>query len=115
MQFLLRVLISALVVAGVAELGRRSSLLAAILASLPLTSVLALSFLYAETREAGRVIALSWSIFWAVLPSLVFFLTLPLLLKLGLPFVPTMLLSCLVMALAYSVYTALLGHFGVRL
>ncbi len=115
MEFFLRVLISAFVIAGVAEVGRRRGLLAAILASLPLTSILALSFLYAETRDTARVVALSSSIFWAVLPSLVFFLTLPLLLKLGLRFVPAMLLSSAIMALAYSVYTVVLRRLGVGL
>lgn len=115
MQFLLRVLISALIIAGVAELGRRSSVLAAILASLPLTSVLALGFLYAETRQAEQVVTLSWSIFWAVLPSLVFFIALPTFIRLGLSFVPALVTSCVVTALAYSAYAALLGRFGVPL
>lgn len=115
MQFFLRVLISALIIAGVAELGRRSSVLAAILASLPLTSILALSFLYAESRQTEQVVTLSWSIFWAVLPSLVFFIALPTFIKLGLGFVPALVLSCVVMALAYSAYAALLGRFGMTL
>lgn len=115
MQFLLRVLISALIIAGVAELGRRYSVLAAILASLPLTSILALSFLYAETRRTESVVTLSYSIFWAVLPSLIFFIVLPIFIKLGLGFTSAMLLSCVVMALAYSAYAALLGHVGVSL
>ena len=115
MQFLLRVLISALIIASVAELGRRYSVLAAILASLPLTSILALSFLYAETRSTKTVVALSYSIFWAVLPSLIFFVALPLFIKLGLGFVSALLLACIVMALAYSAYAALLGRFGVPL
>lgn len=115
MQFLLRVLISALIIAGVAELGRRYSVLAAILASLPLTSILALSFLYFETRQTEPVVELSYSIFWAVLPSLIFFIALPTLIRLGLSFVPALLLSCVVMALAYSAYAALLGRFGVSL
>jgi uncharacterized membrane protein (GlpM family) len=115
MQFFLRVLISALIIAGVAELGRRYSVLAAILASLPLTSILALSFLYAETRQTEQVVTLSWSIFWAVLPSLIFFIALPTFIRFGFGFVPALLSSCVVMALAYSAYVALLGRFGVML
>lgn len=115
MQFLLRVLISALIIAGVAELGRRYSVLAAILASLPLTSILALSFLYFETRQTELVVELSYSIFWAVLPSLIFFIALPTLIRSGLSFVPALLLSCVITALAYSAYAALLGRFGVSL
>ena len=44
-------------------------------------SLLAIIWLYIDTKDAGKVAALSTSIFWMVLPSLVFFLALPPLLK----------------------------------
>lgn len=115
MQFLIKVLLSALVIAGVSELGRRYSLLGAILASLPLTSILAISWLYYETRDTEKVIALTQSIFWVVLPSLVFFLVLPLLLRAGMAFLPALLTSSGVMAVTYGLYTVLLNYFGVKL
>ena len=115
MQFLIKVVLSALIIAGVSELGRRYSLVAAILASLPLTSILALSWLFWDTREVDPVIELSNSIFWVVLPSLVFFLALPILLKQGLPFVASLLLSCLIMAATYGLYVIGLRQLGVNL
>lgn len=115
MQFLAKILLSALVIAAVSELGRRYSLVAAILASLPLTSILALSWLYWDTREIGPVIELSNAIFWVVLPSLIFFLVLPVLLRCGLPFVTALLLTCLVMALTYGVYVMGLRRLGIDL
>lgn len=115
MQFLIKVLLSALIIAGVSELGRRYSLFAAILASLPLTSILAISWLYYDTRDTGKVIELTQSIFWVVLPSLIFFLVLPLLLRAGVSFVPALLISSAVMGLSYWLYTLLLGQIGVRL
>jgi len=51
MQFLIKVLISALIVAGVATLARRYTIAAALLASLPLTSLLAIIWLYADTSD----------------------------------------------------------------
>ena len=115
MQFLVKILLSALIIAGVSELGKRYSLLAAVLASLPLTSVLALSWLYWDTRDTGAVVELSNAIFWVVLPSLVFFLALPLFLRAGLSFVPALLLAMTVMALFYFLYLWVLGLFGVNL
>lgn len=115
MQFFIKVLLSALIIAGVSELGRRYSLFAAILASLPLTSVLAIAWLYYDTRDTQQVIQLTQSIFWVVLPSLVFFLVLPLLLKAGVSFVPALLASCAVMVVTYWLYTLLLGQLGVKL
>lgn len=73
MRFLLNTLISALIIATVAEVGKRSSFLAALLVALPLTSILALSFLYWETGDGEKVAALSLGIFWLVLPTLLSF------------------------------------------
>jgi hypothetical protein len=56
----------------------------AILASVPLVSVLAMFWLYIDTRDVARVSSLSSSVLWLVLPSLALFLALPLLLKQGL-------------------------------
>ena len=115
MQFLLKVILSALIIAGVSELGRCYTLFAAILASLPLTSILAITWLYYDTRDTAQVVQLTQSIFWVLLPSLVFFLVLPLLLKAGVGFFPALLASSAVMVVTYWLYTLLLTRLGVRL
>jgi hypothetical protein len=79
--YLVKLLISAATIAIVSELGKRVSWLAALVASLPLTSLLALVWLYVETKSAEKVIDLSKGIFWAVLPSLTFFVAFPILMK----------------------------------
>lgn len=114
MQFLVKVLISALVVAGVATLARRYTIAAALLASLPLTSLLAIIWLYADTRDTGQVITLTYSILWAVIPSLLFFIALPLFLRV-LSFVPALLAACAVTMAGYGIYVLVLGRLGVRL
>lgn len=113
MQFLIKVLISALVIAGVATLGRRYTIAAALLASLPLTSLLAIIWLYADTRDTGKVITLTYSILWAVLPSLLFFIALPLFLRI-LSFVPALLAACAVTMAGYGIYVVILGRLGVH-
>jgi hypothetical protein len=114
-RFGLKVLVSALVIAGVSELGKRFSLAAAILASLPLTSVLAMVWLYWDTGSTARVADLSIGIFWAVLPSLLFFLLLPALLRAGVRFAPAMLVACAGMAVAYAAYAWVLRRLGVAI
>ena len=66
---------------------------AAILASLPLTSLLAFIWLYGETGDTGKIASLSVSIFWYVLPSLVLFIALPLLLARGIDFWLSLLIA----------------------
>ena len=88
LYYLVKVLITSVLVVAVSEVAKRSSLVGAILASIPLTSVLAMIWLYVDTGNTARVSALATSVFWLVLPSLVLFLALPWLLKQGLSFFP---------------------------
>ena len=112
-QFALKVVITALVVAGVSELGKRSSVAGAVLASLPLTSILALIWLHRDTGSAEKVIGLSMGIFWAVLPSLVFFLVLPLFMRAGFRFPWALSAASAVMVAAYALYVVAMRKLGV--
>jgi hypothetical protein len=112
-QFVLKVLISATVLVTVAELAKRTPFWAAALASLPLTSMLAFVWLYLDTGDAAKVSALAQGIFWLILPSLVLFVTLPLLLRQGLAFWPSLGMACVATALAYLGMVKLLARFGV--
>lgn len=103
MYLLLKALLSGVVVAVASEAARRSSLLGAVLISLPLTSILALVWLYRDTREPAEVSALSWSILWVIVPSLVFFVVLPLALRTT-NFWIALLLACTATALSYAVW-----------
>ena len=113
MKFILNVLISALIIATVAYVGKRYSLFAALLLALPLTSMLAIVFLYYETKDIQKISELSYGIFWLVLPTLLFFLILPGLLKAGINFWASMGLTSLCMIAIFFVYTWGLKKIGV--
>jgi len=72
-----------------------------VLASLPLTSLLAFVWLYLDTGNTQGIAALSHGIFWLVLASLPLFLVLPLLLRWGWPFWPALGGACAVTVAAY--------------
>lgn len=114
MQFLFKIIVSALIIWLVSEIAKRFTLFAAILASLPLTSILALLWLYRDTKDIQKIIDLSTGIFWAVLPSLLFFLILPALLRMGVKFNVAMLISSLVMFIGYSIYVYVLSKIGIK-
>ena len=82
-QFLLKTIVSALLIAGASGLARRSSLAGALLVSLPLTSLLAILWLWRDTREPSRIAAFAAGIGWLVLPSLLLFIVLPAMLRGG--------------------------------
>jgi len=115
LQFLIKVVISAFLIAAIAEVAKRSDFLAAILASIPLISVLGIIWLYIDTKSIAAVSELSKAIFWMVIPSLIFFVTLPLFLKLKMNFAFSMILSLAIMVAAYFLMILLLRQFAIKI
>ena len=115
MYLVLKALLSGVIVAAASEAARRSSLLAAVLISLPLTSILTLVWLYRDSRDPGAVADLCWSILWVIVPSLVFFVVLPVALRHGVAFAPALLLACAATAFAYAAWVWAAGRVGVEL
>ena len=68
MYYIIKVLISAILIVGISELSKRSSLIGAILASIPFVSVLAFIWIYVDTKNVETISKLSYSIFWLVIP-----------------------------------------------
>ena len=112
---LLKALLSGAVIAAASELARRSTVLAAVLISLPLTSILAAIWLYRDTRDTGEVASLSWSILWVIAPSLVFFVVFPLALRSDIGFWAALAVACAATALAYAGWLWVGSKFGVEL
>jgi hypothetical protein len=110
-----KIVISALVIVAVSEIAKRNSGFAALVASLPLTSLLAIIWLRIEGSEITQIAELSQQIFWLVLPSLVLFLLLPLLLKYGMAFWLSLGLASAATFLCYLIMLTLLRRFGVSI
>ena len=112
LYYILKILISAVVIVAVSEIAKRSSGFAALLASLPLTSLLAFVWLHVKGSSAAELGELSGQIFWLVLPSLLLFVVFPLCLKHGMGFWMALSLSAGATAGAYFVVLAVLRRFG---
>jgi len=115
LYYILKFFISALIIVLVSEIAKRSSGFAALIASLPLTSLLAIIWLHIDGSESTQIAEVSSQIFWLVLPSLVLFLVLPLLLKQGLGFWPSLALSATAITVCYLALLPFLRRFGVQL
>jgi hypothetical protein len=111
----LKVLLTAVLVVAISEAAKRSTLLGGILASLPLTSLLAFIWLYVETGDTAKIADLSVSIFWYVLPSLVLFIVLPLLLARGVDFWLSLIVASALTFAAYVLMTTVLARLGISL
>ena len=113
--YVVKLVATALLVVLVSELAKRSTLFGAIVASLPLVSLLAFLWIYYESKDVERISALSQSIFWLVLPSLFLFLALPILLGRGYGFFLSLGLSCAITIAGYLLTLLALRQFGIEL
>ncbi|MEP6939796.1 MAG: DUF3147 family protein [Rudaea sp.] len=114
-QYVIKIVITVALVIAVTEVGKRSSLLGAVLTSLPITSLLAFVWIYAETGNSDPVAALSQSIFWLVLATLPLFVVFPALLHRGLAFWPALAAACAITVATYLTLVWALARMGVRL
>ena len=115
MYYILKILISALLIVAISELAKRSSLMGAIVASIPLVSIMAMIWLYIDTQDVEKISALSANIFWLILPSLVLFIALPVFLKIGWGFYVSLSISITIMIASYFAMIAALNYFGIKI
>jgi uncharacterized membrane protein (GlpM family) len=107
-------LITAAVVVVVSEIAKRSDKIGALVAALPLITILTLIWLQAENQPQEKIARHAWYTFWYVLPTLPMFLSFPLLLS-RLGFWPALLASCIITAILFGVFTLILRQSGIDL
>ena len=111
----IKALISGLIVAAVSEIARRFPTTRALIASLPLISVLGMLWLWQAKPDAENMAVHSAATFWYVLPSLPMFLALPAMLRAGLNFYAALALGCLLTIVLYLTMIAIAPRFGLKL
>ena len=102
----IKALISGVIIAAVSEIAKRNAGFAALVASLPLVSVLGMIWLWRDTSDPSRLAAHSTATFWFVLPSLPMFLVIPALLGRGMPFWGALGIGCAVTIAISTVISA---------
>jgi hypothetical protein len=110
-----KAVLSAIIIVIVSEVAKRSPALGALIASLPLVSVLGMIWLWRDTQDAVRLADHAQATFWYVLPSLPMFLLIPVMLRSGAPFWLALGAGVMMTALLYLIMTAILARFGVSL
>lgn len=113
--FVIRAILSGLIVALIAMVARRSPAAGALIASLPLVSLLGMIWLWRDTRDATRLAAHAEATFYYVLPSLPMFLLIPWILRNGGNFWVAIGAGCVLTILLYLVTIVIAARFGVHL
>ena len=113
--FITKLIITALLIVLISEIAKRSSLMGALLAAIPLVSILAMTWMYVDTNSSSSAVEFSNRIVWLIVPSMTLFIAFPILIKKGFSFYPSMGISILMTIFAYYSVIFLLDKFGIKL
>lgn len=112
---LLKAMISGVLIAAASQLAKRYPGFGALIASLPLVSVLGAIWLWKDKPDPANMADHLQATFWYVLPSLPMFLLVPALLRSGAPFWIALTAGCALTVLLYLGMTWLAPKVGIRL
>lgn len=115
LYLVLKAAVSGVIIAIVSEVAKRSPAFGALIASLPLVSVMGMMWLWRDTNDPQRLAAHAGATFWYVIPSLPMFLAIPLLLRRGVAFWPALLAGCALTVVLYLAMTWIGPRFGLKL
>lgn len=115
LQLVFKAAISGVLIAAASTLAKRYPGFGALIASLPLVSVLGMLWLWSEKPDAANMAAHAQATFWYVLPSLPMFLAIPAMLRAGMPFYLALAIGCVLTILLYLGMTALAPRLGIQL
>jgi len=115
LYFLVKVVVSGIIVAIVSVVAKRYPGAGGLIASLPLISVLGMIWLWRDTGDPVRMASHAEATFWFVLPSLPMFLLIPYALRQGVSFWLALALGCVLTMALYAVMVWAGPRFGLRL
>jgi hypothetical protein len=115
LYFIIKAALSGLIVAAVSEIARRYPGWGGLVASLPLTSLLAMLWLWRDSGDTTKVAELASGTFWFILPSLPLFLILPAMLRVGLGLWLSMAIAVAVTLALYAVMFWAAPRLGLKL
>ena len=113
--FISKTILTAIIIIIVSEVAKRSSLLAAIIISIPLTSLLAFIWVFWETKDSEKIIDLSYNTMIMSVPSFTFFIILPIMLKFKFNFSISIIISILSTSIAYYIFIYFLKKYGITI
>ena len=115
LYLIIKAVLSGVIIMIVSEVARRSPGFGGLIASLPMVSILAIIWLWRDTRDIERIAGHAEATFWFVLPSLPMFLGFPALLRYGVDFWLSLAASSLLTVVLYSLAIWVLPKIGISL
>jgi hypothetical protein len=113
--FAIRAILSGIIIALITLVSRKAPAAGALIASLPLISVIGMIWLWRDTTDPLLLANHAEATFWYVLPSLPMFLLMPWILRSGHGFWVALVAGIATTILLYLVTIVIAARFGVRL
>jgi hypothetical protein len=113
--YVIKLFITTVLIVLISEISKRSSLVGALLAAIPLVSILAMTWMYIDTNSSTSAVEFSNRIVWLIAPSMTLFIIFPILIKKGVGFYPSMGFAIVATVSAYYLMILLLEKFGIKL
>jgi hypothetical protein len=107
--------ISGVLIALASEVARKFPGFGALIASLPLVSVLGMMWLWRDTQDPVKLADHAQATLWFVIPSLPMFVLIPVLLRRGVGFWPALALGCVLTITLYLGVVWGLRQMGIKL
>ena len=107
--------ISGILIALASEVARRYAGIGALIASLPLISVLGMIWLWRDTHDPARLADHAQATLWYVVPSLPMFVVIPFMLRAGYGFWPALGLGCALTILLYLLVLWVASRWGINI
>ena len=118
MPVILKYLITSALVVLISEVAKRSDRLGALIAALPLVTVLAMTWMFIELKgeaQTEKIANHAYYTFWYVIPTLPMFLLIPWMLRRGVHYGWTLLAGSLLTAVLFVLTAWIMKRFGVEL
>ena len=112
LNLLAKGLFSGAVIVAASEFAKRTTVFGALVISLPLASIMSMTWLYNDTKDTVQVADFAESVLWLVIPSMTLFLILPFLLRRGWEFEAAMAIGIILTVLAYAIGVVLAKSVG---
>jgi len=113
--YITKLIITTLLIVLISEIAKRSSLVGALLAAVPLVSILAMTWMYVDTNSSNSAVEFSNRIVWLIAPSMTLFILFPILIKRGMSFYPSMAIAVVSTIIAYYLMILILEKFGIKM
>ncbi|MGB0775643.1 MAG: DUF3147 family protein [Akkermansiaceae bacterium] len=118
MPIALKFLITAAVVVAISQFAKINDKLGALIAALPMVTVLAMTWMYFEHKgeaQTEKIANHAYYTFWYVIPTMPMFLLIPWMMRRGIHFGWSLLSGCVLTAVLFIVTAWVMKKFGVDL